>query len=231
MAAVLFIYRIKMAILLNRIINQPVIFEIKWDPFFNGEYWIDKENALKFKDRIEVIHEDLLRDVTTLNVNSLFEDNNTFLKLGGIVLHSKILKVSQGKECKIKYGENFILSEGLVDQGIYLKCDNISESEIELKVIKRWKEKNTQNDNLTFNLSSLRVELDNDPISSKKIILNFSGRELNNNLNSIAIKNMQNELEISNIENQLILKSELDSDGEEFTVQMNDIITTSYTNL
>lgn len=220
-----------MAILLNRVINQPVIFEIKWDPFFNGEYWIDKENALKFKDRIEVIHEDILKSIDESNVDDLFDTNNTFLKLGGIVLHSKLLKVSQGKDCVIKYGEDFILNEGLIDQGIYLKCERLSDSEVEIKVIKRWKEKLIQNDNLTFNLPSLRIELDNDPISSKKIMLNFSGRELDNELNSIAIKNTQNEFEIANINNQLILKSQLDDDGEEFTVQMNDIITSSYTNI
>ena len=219
-----------MAILLNKVINAPLLIEILWDPFFNGEYWIDKENALKFKDRIEVIREDVLKNVDTMNIDTLFDDN-TFLKLGGIVLHSKILKVSQGKECTIKYGENSIISEGLIDQGLYLKCQRITTSEIELKIIKRWKHKISENDDLTFNLSTLRVEIDDDRISSKKINLNFSGRDINDDSNCIAVKNLQNELEIANINNQLVLKSELDNDGEEFTIEMNDIITSSYTNL
>ena len=159
-----------MAILLNKIINSPIIFEIKWDPFFNGEYWIDKDNAFKFKDRIEVIDDDNLYEIND-NLNTLFPNNNTFLKLGGIVLSSKVLKVSQGKQCFVKYKENSILTQGLIDHNLYLKCTKISDSELELKVIKRWKNIAIENEDLTYNLSTLRLELDNDPVSSKKIIL------------------------------------------------------------
>ena len=219
-----------MAILLNKIINSPIIFEIKWDPFFNGEYWIDKDNAFKFKDRLEVIHNDNLFEINE-NLDILFPNQNTFLKLGSITLCSKILKVSQGKQCLVKYKENSVLSEGLIDQGLYLKCIKISDSEIELKIIKRWKNISVQNEDLTYNLSSLRLELDNDPISSKKIILNFTGKDVNEEVNSLSIKNMLNINEISNLENQLILKSNLDEDGEEFVIEMQDIIYSEYKNV
>jgi hypothetical protein len=219
-----------MAILLNKVINLPVIFEIKWDPFFNGEYWIDKDNALKFKDRIEVIHNDNIYEIDQ-NLNALFPNNTTFLKLGGIVLSSKILKVSQGKQCLVKYKENSIVSEGLIDQNVYLKCIKISDSELELRIIKRWKNIVVQNEDLMFNLSTLRLELDNDPISSKKIILNFIGKNINEDTNSISIKNTLNPLEVSNIENQLILKSSIDDDGDEFVVEMQEIINSEYKNI
>lgn len=218
-----------MAILLNKIINSPIIFEIKWDPFFNGEYWIDKDNAFKFKDRIEVIDDDNLYEIND-NLNTLFPNNNTFLKLGGIVLSSKVLKVSQGKQCLVKYKENSILTQGLIDQNLYLKCIKISDSELELKIIKRWKNIVVQNEDLMFNLSTLRLELDNDPVSSKKIILNFIGKNINEEVNSISIKNMLDPMEISNIENQLILKSNIDQDGDEFVVQMQEVIDTEYKN-
>lgn len=214
-----------MTILLNKNINLPIIFEIKWDPFFNGEYWIDKDNALKFKDRIEVIHDNKLIEVNDLNALQIF--NNDLLKLGGIVLHSKILKVSYGKECLIKYKDNSILNEGLIDHGIYLKCVKISDSELELKIIKRWKQIEVESDDLMFNLSTLRVEMEDSPASSKKIILNFISKN-NQDFNSLSLKNFKNELEIANIEKQLILKSSLDQDGDEFVITVENVIETDY---
>lgn len=219
-----------MAILLNKVINAPLLLEIGWDPFFNGEYWIDKENALKFSDRIEVIYNDSLTSVNENNINTLFQTQNSMLKLGGIILHSKNLKTGSGKECVIKYN-NTILTEGSIDQGLFLKNVKISDSELELKIIKRWVDYQSNNEDLKFNLSTLRIELDNDPISSKKIILSFKGKDPNEQLNCISIKNMQNPMEIANIDDQLILKTQTDEDGEEFTVQVNPIINTEYVNL
>ena len=219
-----------MAILLNKVINAPLLVEVLWDPFFNGEYWIDKENALKFKDRIEVIYNDLLMIVDENNVDTLFETQSSMLKLGGIVLHSKNLRVANGKQCFIKYG-NTTLTEGSIDQGLFLKNVKISDSELELKIIKRWVNYQSVNEDLKFNLSTLRVELDNDPISSKKIILSFKGKDINEQLNCITIKNMQNENEIINTDEQLILKTQTDEDGEEFTIQINSVINSSFINL
>jgi hypothetical protein len=219
-----------MAILLNKVINAPLLIETSWDPFFNGEYWIDKENALKFKDRIEVIYNDSLVAVNENNINTLFETKNSMLKLGGIILHSKNLKVGFGKECFIKYN-NTILTEGVIDSGLFLKNVKISDSELELKIIKRWVDYESANEDLKFNLSTLRVELDNNPTSSKKIILSFKGKNPNEQLNCISIKNMQNPMEIASSDDQLILKTQTDEDGEEFTVQVNSIITTDFVNI
>lgn len=219
-----------MAILLNKVINAPLLIEVLWDPFFNGEYWIDKENALKFKDRIEVIYNDSLMIVDENNIDTLFETQNSMLKLGGIVLHSKNLKVGNGKQCFIKY-KNTILSEGSIDQGLFLKNVKISDSELELKIIKRWVNYQCVNEDLKFNLSTLRVELDNDPISSKKIILSFKGKDIKEQLNCITIKNMQNQIEITNTDEQLILKTQIDEDGEEFTVQINSVINSDFINI
>jgi hypothetical protein len=42
---------------------------------------------------------------------------------------------------------------------------------------------------------------------------------------------MQNENEIINTDEQLILKTQTDEDGEEFTIQINSVINSSFINL
>lgn len=218
-----------MAILYNKAVNTPILFDIKWDPYFNGEFWIDKENAIKYSDRIELFYQDNIVTITQNNINVLFPTMTTTLKLAGVVLLNNTFKVDQTKTFSFKYGLNTEVIEDQIVESIWIKKTKITDFESDIKIIKRWYIPQQLVGNLLCNLSTFRVEFNNDPTIIKRIIVSVTGKD-QDELNALVITNITNVLEQTNNNEKLILKTSPDLDGPDFNVQIKTIIDSNFIN-
>lgn len=218
-----------MTILYNKVVNTPVVFDIKWDPYFNGEFWIDKDSALKYSDRIELFYNDNIITVNENNINELFPNSSTTLKLAGIVLLSTTLKVNQGKTFKLKCGQSNEIIEDQISESLWIKRNKITDCESNIQIIKRWYNQNNINSKLLYNLSTFRVEFDDNENVTKKIVINIIGKQ-DDSLNTLAIINFDNHQELTDDNEKLLLKTSPDLDGPDFDVQIKTIIDSNFIN-